>query len=183
MNKTHMVVALRRVSKSKDENIGLSKRCIRMVVRKGETVEDTVEAIKEKILYEDGVWRIYRSVNKRDLEKAQKLLMIEMIVKPERIYDRVDSEWKSILMQKSCRAERNLLIDIDRVDKDLIESTRSFLTVEELLIEENKTPNGHHFVAKNFDHRDIGKIEDVEIKNDDLFFLELIDNRNDVVLD
>jgi len=168
-----VVVALRRVSKNKNENIGLTKKCIRKVVRSTDSINDVVLYIKDVIKDEKGLWRIYVSQNRRNLEKAKELLMIDFILNKVSL-DSIDSHWKSILMKKACKAERNILIDIDSKSILLKNTIKALLDQRGRTYIIKETPNGYHFLCKNFDSREIEKFNFVEIKKDGLFFLESV---------
>jgi len=174
----YMLVALRRISPSKQENVGLTKKCHRMVVRPGEPLNEVAEKLQD-LCTDKGTWRLYRSVNKRNFSEGLKLLQVEMILKPELIMFKVSSVWKSILMKNKCRAERKFLIDIDNDSETYLQKVKQFINdiSNELILEEVKTPNGFHLVASTFDHRMLTKtFLDVEVKTDDLFFMKLWEN-------
>jgi hypothetical protein len=184
MSKKHVFVALRRVSATKDENTGLTKKCIRFVDRDDDPVETLRRA--KKACDEPGFWRIYRSVNKRDTELAMKLLQVKMITHPEQVVDKVDSVWKSILMESGCKGERKFLIDIDNSDPYYQIEVRKYLS--EVVVtrkkekfplktyEECGTPNGYHVVTDAFDSRELEKkFPDVEIKRDDLLLVDFFE--------
>lgn len=174
---SYVVVALRRVSKNKDENTGSSKMCFRFV-QKDQDLSETIRIAKETIASQEGVWRIYRTVNKRSFEKARKQLMIDLITRPEQYEGSIDSHWKSILCTDACKSENKWLIDIDRKDEDLINSVKEFvLSHFGEIYETVDTPNGHHLITNRFDNRDFKNTfsEDVEIKKDALVFVEAVD--------
>ncbi len=93
----YMIVLLRRISPSKDENVGLTKKCIRKIVHSDDTIEDTVEYLKGIVNREPGIWRFYRTVNKRNFEKGRKVLMKDLIDRPEELEYKIDTHWKSIV--------------------------------------------------------------------------------------
>ena len=165
-NEVYVMVALRR--KKDKENEFFSASCHKVVV-KNEDFEYAEERLRK--LCDEGCWRVYRTVNKRDLTKALKLLQIEMITKPESIKDKIDSVWKSILMKPQCKAERNFLIDID--DK----SVSPEMIIKKYLpglkgLEIVSTPNGYHIVVPPFDTRELLKDygDKIEVKKDALVY-------------
>lgn len=174
MNSAYMVIALRRISASKNENVGLEKACIRKIVKSNETIDITVNHLKKIIADEKGVWRIYRTVNKRDFDKARKILMKDLIDRPEDLDYKIDSHWKSILMKSKCKAERKFLVDIDTKSTEVLENVLEALkmTMSDVI----DTPNGYHIVSDCFDTRILKDFEDVEVKPDDLVFMEMFEN-------
>jgi hypothetical protein len=167
----YVVIALKRVSKSKDENTGMEKESRRLIVKNGLTVDEVVARAKT-MCDSKGVWRIYRSVNKRNFDKAFKKLQVEMIMNPE-FADHVDSKWKSILMGSDCKAERKFLVDIDTKDFNVhnqVISVLNELNIE--LFDHRETVNGFHIVCDPFDPRKLSEFKDVEVKKDALLFLE-----------
>ncbi len=186
----HVIVALRRVSANKGENIGLTKSSIRMIVK--ESVDETLNRLKKRVGSEQGVWRFYRSVNERDFEEARKALICDLVTRPE-LASRVDSHWKSLLMTSKCAASKLKLVDVDNPNEKYQSQVLEYLNkftierkdkktkekiVEHLkIIETRKTPNGLHVVTERFDTRELIKLYgDVEIKDDALLFLEALDN-------
>lgn len=173
----HVVVALLRVSSNKSENIGLKTRIYREVVTRD--IEESIGNIKNRIGHAEGLWRIYRTVNRRDLITARKQLMIKLIENPESKLEFIDTLWQSIMMKEVCRGERNFLIDIDTKNSDTIQNIRNIIKENSEVLEENCTPNGYHFITKKFDYRPLLEIGNVEVKKDALFFIEEYKGRGD----
>lgn len=168
MNTAHMYLAIRR----KKENEGMPTKCIRVLGHRGE--HDALTVLRGKLASRPGVWRLYRSVNKRSLIKAQKLLICELILNPDKHLDDIASLWHSLLMQPKCKAEKSWLIDIDSKDDGLARSVRAFVLSYGCKIDREvggPTPNGVHLVIdRGFDTREF-KFENVEIKKDALVYI------------
>ena len=172
---SYMLVALRRVSESKNENVGLSKKVIRRLVKPDEDYHIVAKQLADELSKEEGYWRIYRSVNRRDLNKAVKSLQIELINRGDEIADRVDSVWKSIIMKPENKAERLFLIDIDTKDTSIVTNIINLLCDKNVSIEEdNETPNGYHLITKPFNPQLLKDFDDVEIKKDALLYLNSV---------
>jgi len=172
-NEAYVLVALRRVTASKGENTGLTNLCHRSVVRPGETLEDAAAQVK-KMCFEEGNWRLYRSVNKRDLKKAMDKTQVQMIMNPEQTMDRVSSVWKSVLMKSECKAEKKFLLDFDSEDETLLEEVKAVVVEAGAeVLEQVKSPNGYGIVTTGFDVR-LLKDEhyNCEVKRDALLFME-----------
>ena len=165
----HVLVALRR--RKDAANNKLKSGCHKVIVRDDE--EYAMSRLER--LCDEGEWRIYRSVNKRNLHKAAQLLQVELIYRADDIADRIDQVWKSILMKPECKSERKFLIDIDNasvntgyIKERYLEGVTIYDTV--------KTPNGWHMVTGPFDSRklleDLGGV--IEVKKDALVYIKTI---------
>ena len=167
--KQYIYVALRRNKENK-----LPSRCHKIV-----SDGDNAKALKMLLAIvagQEGVWRIYRSVNKRDLAKARKVLLHDLIENPENNLAGIGGLWKSIVMRPESKGERLWLIDIDTKDDVFIADVGRFLLdIDRCPIENSDTPNGIHLVVKPFDASKFN-FDNVEIKKDALLFLYLVTN-------
>ena len=160
-----ILIALRR---KKENNRELPELCFRQIVRDEET---DMAVLRARIGQVPGIWRIYKTVNKRKLEPARKLLMKHLIDDPKRFVFKIDALWKNCLLQSECKAERNFLIDIDCDWTE--EEVMKFILDKEIdagLIV--KTPNGWHVITEELDTRKLQGIEDIEVKRDACYFIE-----------
>jgi len=162
----HILMALRR----KKENRQVQELCFRQVVRDEEV---DLRILRERIKDIEGVWRIYHTVNRRDVDKALKLLMKHMIDRPEDAY-RLTSIWKTCLMKPTSKYEKNFLIDIDSESKDLRDEVLEGLKTSEIKIFKRiRTPNGFHIVTEKFDTRLLVHLRPtVEIHRDRYYFVK-----------
>lgn len=163
----NLFVAIRRTK----ENPNLKEHCIRHIIR---DYEKDLEFIKFICSKNDGIYRIYKTVNSRDISKAWKELQHKAI-ENDNIGDRLESEWKTALLQPKCKAEDKLLIDIDSNDeefKDIIVGKFDSKDIVDLV----KTPNGYHLVINRVDTRCLEGIENIEVKKDALVFVEFAEN-------
>lgn len=162
----HMFVAIRR----KKENEKGKKYCFRVII-KNEEVD--LQNLKDRISHIPGTWRIYKTVNARNMQTGRKELM-KMLIEYSPAFDScIDAKWRSILMKPECKVGRKLLIDID--DKDRLLDVK--FALNEIAVEpeqEIETPNGWHLVVPNFDTRVLEGIEDIEIKRDDLVYVDKV---------
>jgi len=168
-NEVYMLVALRR---SKDEENAKRKALCRRHVVSG-NVEEAVEQLMDRC-HESGLWRLYRTVNKRDLTKGLKQLQVELVLNGEDFKDNVAGKWKSLLMKPNCRAEKKWLVDLDSKDEELYEKVLKSLKAYTTVCEECETPNGRHLVVMPFDRREFDKTfeyDPVELKKDCLVFV------------
>ena len=161
----YVAMAIRRTK----ENHNLQERVIRRIIR---DEERDLEDLRHIIKTYDGVWRIYRSVNKRSFKKALKLFKHALIDNEEDFIFRLDSLWKKCLMNPKARADKKFLLDID--DKARVNEVKEFLKEQNLdILEETPTVNGHHIIVKPFDIR-LLNIPDVDLIKDGLIFIEKV---------
>jgi len=88
---TYILEAIRR-NKDNPELSG-KELCVRQIVKDHKI--DLLILKNKASLLGDGVWRIYRTVNLRDVKKAHTDLVHFLIDNPEKTH--IDSIWKSIL--------------------------------------------------------------------------------------
>ena len=148
------------------------------VIREPDVHEDTVGVLKKAIQGYPGTWRIYRSVNLRDVRKAEIELaktLIDRAYAPQDGQKNVLSLWKTILMQPRNKAERLYLVDIDTTDDE------KALEIVDIVVElaghgeTVQTPNGWHFLCKPFDVRVLEQFDCASVHKDGLLFVERIE--------
>lgn len=161
----HIMIALRR-KKSNDRR--LKELCFREIVYDSDRV--AMNCLKARIDNRPGIWRIYKTVNKRDVNPAWKLLFKMMIDEPDKFKWRIGSAWKNCLLKKENRAEKKYMLD---VDVDIIPEKLDLLmgSVHMNVLEKIKTPNGWHIICDAFDTRMLEGIQDIEIKRNDIKFI------------
>lgn len=165
----HLYIALRR----KKDNPDLQARCMREIIYDEEV---SLKQLEARIKATKGVWRIHKTINKRCTTKAVNLLMHKLVDKPEETGQKLLSEWKTCLMRKEAKGERNILLDID--------SLTAGLKIANVFVKNNITPiyftpsvKGYHYVVKasDFDTRLVSNIPDVEILRDGYVFVKEIE--------
>ncbi len=173
-NDNYMLVAMRRKSPNKGENVEYEKVVHRRLVS-GKMESDLNKAAKDfakMFENEPGVWRMYRSVNRRDVQKALKALQVDLVLNGEVFAHKVDSVWKSVLMKPENKAERLFLVDVDTKDLETLEAVKTKLHEAKVLLKEVvETPNGFHLVTTPFNKTMVTQFENVEVKTDALLFM------------
>jgi hypothetical protein len=164
----HIAIALLR---KKDNDRRNRELCFRQIIR---DEESDIRILKERVKNIPGNWRIYKTVNKRLYSPALILMMKQLVDYREakKFEYRLDSLWKNCLLQKQCKGERNFMIDVDLIwSKKEVEK---FISDKELIAEELiKTPSGGwHIICKELDTRKLQGMEGIEVKRDDIKFLE-----------
>jgi len=118
-------------------------------------------------------YRIYSSVNKRDIHKAIHEFKRRQLENDRSLY----FEWRSFyfdvknrffscLMNPSCRMTNMFLIDCDTPEE--YKHAELQLRSSGLTIMEYETKNGHHIITRPFNPNDYGNMQ---IKKDELLFI------------
>ena len=153
---------------------GEKSACIRSV-DKGRG--DELEILTVKLQTIGGYWRIHKTVNARDVEKARKWLICQLIHHPEKA-SYVDSEWRTALLQpEHIYGDKKFMLDVDREDSSLIESVEYL--VGNNFIEKHKTPKGWHYITKPFDTREICGLTDVTLVRDGYYFIKEVGEKKE----
>ena len=183
MTNAYVYEFMMRKKDNNPEYIVLDTRCIRLVVYQDQDPEPLIEGVKQSLRAQSpkpvGKWRVYRSVNLRDTKKSE----LELVHKlTERFFDssfmggkRLESMWKTTLMQPRNKAERKFLIDIDSKNKDLLEEVVNHPDVKLMAKEIISTPFGYHVIARPFNSLIFNDYPEVEVKKDALQFVEMFE--------
>lgn len=168
MKDVHVYHAIRR---QKENEVIEGPRIIREV----DSYRDPVAILKKATSDIPGVWRIYRSVNKRSVQKAELELiktLIDRNINPGSQSNKpVGSLWKTILMQVRNKAERKYLLDIDNINSEIPAKVGQILGNK--VLESHNTPNGYHLIVEPFDPRlfEGDWCDDITINKDGLLYL------------
>ncbi len=167
----HLFVALRR----RKDNDELQAICLREIIY---DYEVDLNNLKNRLDGRGGTWRIHKTINKRNVAKAMKVLQHAMIDNPEYVASHMASVWKTSLMHKTAKESRNILLDVD--SREANEKVRRILIANDIdTVAEARTPNGYHYVLSNPDTRLFADIPDVDIKRDAYIFLEVYEADTD----
>jgi hypothetical protein len=175
----YMYMAIRR---NKDNEGSSGKELCCREVDKTESESDTVDKLKARIRSHPGVWRIYRSVNKRNLVAGRNEL-VKFLGENPSFLKSIDSKWKSILMTQYCKSTRYKLLDLDTKEPKQLADLLAFLARYAIKTYEGpiETPNGYHIVCHGFDQKllsqyenEIGYEIEVDVKGNDQLYIESI---------
>ena len=136
--------------------------------------------LEERCRLAGGTWRIHRTVNRRDTEKARKWLLKKLIDYPEgRGF--IDSLWRTALLQPECvYGTKCFMLDVDTKEEDKVSElvTRINTSVQptaiDTILERVETPNGWHFVTVPFDTREVCLLPYVSLKRDGYIYIKTI---------
>jgi hypothetical protein len=160
----HLLMAFKR---TKD---GEKATCMRVVI-KDEEIDLKLLEHKCKLL--GGEWRIHKTVNARDTEKARRLLLHKLIDFPEgRGF--IDSLWITALLQTECiYGEKKFMLDVDTKDRNELNIVGKYIP-NEVMIKSIETPAGWHFITRPFDTRELCKLPYVNVKRDGYYFIKKV---------
>lgn len=149
-----------------------NKNCIRTVI-KDEELDLKMLEVKLKVF--GGEWRIYRTVNARDVEKARKWLIKHLIDYPENA-SFIDSAWRTALLQPCCiYGEKRFMLDIDTKNDNFLQELADILYDYKVKIENFiETPNGWHYITKPFDTREVCELPYVTLLRDGYYYVKTI---------
>ena len=136
------------LSRTKD---GQEARCFRVVAKRP---EEDLAMLEARVRLLGGKWRIHKTVNKRDAEKARIWLIHKLIDFPEgRGF--VDSLWRTALLQSGCiYGEKKFLLDVDTKEQSKLDVVGKYIP-HEVMLESVETENGWHFITRPFDTREV----------------------------
>lgn len=173
------------LSRTKD---GQSARCMRVVVKRP---EEDLFILEQRCLFLGGKWRIHKTVNQRDTEKARKWLLKKLIDFPEgRGF--IDSLWRTALLQPECiYGEKKFMLDIDSKEPLVLFNVEGAIQAagikaylesgyeRNLLLQKVETEHGWHYITAPFDTRNILLIPNVSLQRDGYVYLKTIGATNE----
>lgn len=122
-------------------------------------------------------YRLYASVNPRNMKKAEKSFKMDMLTcdfdegeSKEYFWKRLASKWVSALMSPGSRFDSLFILDVDG-EGDVTAPVLKWLESNHVdIIKQYKTPNGWHIVTKPFNPTELN-LPNCEIKKDGLILL------------
>lgn len=149
-----------------------NRKCIRTIIR---DYEQDLAILEAKLKIIGGVWRIHKTVNSRDCEKARLWLLHKLIDNPE-FAGCVDSLWRTALLQPECKATDYFMFDVDTKEENIIADVVNLIRSN--IISRVKTPNGWHYITKPFDTREVCKWSCVSLKRDGYIFIKKVETND-----
>ena len=182
----HLYLAIKRKKENPDMKSHKEELCFRQVVY---DEEEDLDILKFRISKFPGVWRIYKTVNARSVEKAKKV-MFKWLIDGLYQHYRFDTLWKKALLQRECRAEKKALVDVDtnnveKIDSVIFTILRWFRNKDNYpykisdLMDVIETPNGFHIICKPFDKRILNDFDYACVDYDRFVFIEKLKIEND----
>ena len=156
------------------EGTAKDKKCLRQVIKEPKLDLEILEA-KCKVF--GGNWRIYKTVNSRDCEKARKYLLKYLIDNPDHA-STIDTEWRTALLQRECRATDYFMFDVDTEDKEKIELFEFVLEKSQgIMLYKIKSPKGYHYITEKFDTRQLCKLDYVTLLRDGYYYVKTVEKK------
>jgi hypothetical protein len=166
------------------------KNTKRYCVTTEEEVESAISEMESHSrVFNDTVFRVYISVNRRSVIKAMRAFQNKLtdlqygLINGNReclkTVHRLGAEWKSVLANKECRSEKKFLFDIDfRNDiiediqkaNDFVDQIRNVATI----IYFDKTKNGFALVTEPFNMKSVQLPDLVEMKSDAYLYMGVV---------
>jgi hypothetical protein len=151
-----------------------SGSCVRTVIRDFDT---DLKLFEYRLKLRGGIWRIHKTVNARDTEKARKWLMHKLIDNPE-CAGFIDSMWRTALLQpENTYGKKRFLLDVDTKNINELLDFEKMLPID-FELERYKTPNGFHYITKAFDTRKVCELPYVSLQRDGYVFIKKIGEEN-----
>lgn len=165
----HIYMGLQRTSKQGNKN------CIRTVIKDEELDLKMLEA---KLKVFGGEWRIHKTVNARDVEKARKWIIKHLIDYPENA-SFLDSVWRTALLQTTCTyGEKRFMLDVDTKDVASLYFIKCrIVDANAKILEKYETPNGWHFITPPFDTREVCQLANVTLLRDGYYYVKTVGTR------
>lgn len=153
------VVLLIHRSKEWGENNKFKRHIKKIITTNSEEFFEAIKELKEIKDKDERPLRIYASCNCRDINKAIRLFKEQQLSndydcseKHESFYIDIKNRFISCLMNKSCRLERNFLIDLDWIDdRSFIQILNKISKITDVLLS-YRTKNGFHIITKPFNY-------------------------------
>lgn len=153
-------------------NTDFKRRSIVEVTHNTEQFEKAIHKMVYFSMCSPEPYRIYSTVNERDLVKAERIFkqqMLEMDFVPElnkRVwYERFESRWHSALMQDNSRKTSAFMLDIDDEEFSWSDIQKKCWEQDIEILFMNRTKNGWHFITEPFNPELLGEYKSV-IKKD-----------------
>ena len=142
--------------------------CIR-TIDKGNQYELNFLISKLKII--GGNWRIHKTVNARNCDKAMRWLLKDLIDHPEHA-SYIDSQWRTALLQPECRVTNYFMLDVDTQEERYIRTIEATIDQSQgEVIQRIQSPKGWHFITTPFDTRHVCEMQDVTLLRDGYYFI------------
>ena len=175
------------ISRSKDNVEGYHKYLQRLVLTKPEDILECVNRIKSETLKPNTTYRMYVSINSRDVIKTtfnfqKNLLGISYLLakgNPEALSQakKLSSLWKNELAQNCNRGTKRVLVDLDTNDNASVRHVLEFIqSMPTQLLVSRPSLSVHHFVLNACDTRclvDFAKQNEypLDIQRDSLLYV------------
>ena len=151
-------------------NAGKGSKCMRQVIK---DYEDDLQILELRCRRAGGEWRIHKTVNARDTQKARLWLLHYLIDHPE-ASGYIDSLWRTALLQSTnVYGKKKFMLDIDTKEEMKLRTVEEYCYPAEVFMR-IETPNGYHFTTEAFDTRRVCELPYVTLIRDGYYFVERV---------
>jgi hypothetical protein len=147
-------------------------KCIRTIIK---DFPLDLAILESKLIILGGAWRIHRTVNSRDTEKARKWLLKKLIDNPE-YAGSVDSLWRTALLQpEHIYGNKKFLLDIDTKEEVILKKIEEAINWSAgVILHRIETPHGFHLITNSFDTRHVCQQPYVTLIRDGYYFVKKV---------
>lgn len=154
-------------------------KVMKIITRNQTEYMDALRALVREMYMSDIPYRIYASVNKRDINKAIRQFKYEQLdsdyfdqVQKENFYLDIKNRWIGCMMQPAQRATSLFVFDVDDPErKDICGATLTAIGTSTDILKVYPTKNGWHIITKPFNYTEIVLPEGCSIQKDGLILL------------
>lgn len=121
-------------------------------------------------------WRIYSSVNRRNIEKGIRNFKQDMLeadyydeASRHQFYMDITNRWHGAIMKPNTATEKRFLIDVDYNEGDSKDAAQTILELVTTILLDYPTTNGHHFIVEPYNP---ALTPELEVKKDALIYVE-----------
>ena len=184
-----MAIARRRFN----EGISNSEEVVhRRIITKGDDIERQVGDLRALMSQHDLHFRLYLTVNSRDLVSSLFDFQQDISSMIESLYNgdedelqrvqRLGSEWKSAAHAPENSNESMFLFDLDDVSQAEMKEFKSRLRKHTSIHVTRETPNGYHIITAPFNYNDLSETATEaydDLDRDGMVYVATVDNRED----
>jgi hypothetical protein len=181
--RVYLLVAIARSKEHEGTSSG-SQPVIRKIVEEERDLSRTVADLDHATSRSDARYRLYVSANARDTTAAFFELpdsmgdWLRMRLGGDedvtRKFNRVDSEFKSVLQSDRCKPGTNVRFDLDDVSADVVPEFRARLEERTTVLLQTETPNRVYIVTEPFTYTEFETDVEYERTTDGLLFVSYI---------
>lgn len=154
-------------------------KVMKIITRNSKEYMEALKALVRTKEESDIPYRIYASVNKRDISKAIRQFKYEQLdadyydqEQKENFYLDIKNRWIGCMMQPAQRASSLFLFDVDDPEKkDICGATLQAIGDKAEILKVYPTKNGWHIITKPFNHTTVKLPEGCSIQKDSLLLL------------
>lgn len=167
------------IHRNKEGDATNNTKVMKIITRNEKEYREALNKLVREKKFSDIPYRIYASVNKRDISKAMRQFKFEQLEadyydqeQKENFYLDIKNRWIGCLMQPKSRATSLFIFDVDDPEKkDICGATLQALGTEVEILKVYPTKNGWHIITKAFNYTTVKFPDGCDIQKDGLILL------------